>query len=564
MEQKEATTETTVSVKEHFKGNVMLGTTFKNIFKRKTGNQQNELTILYGSHSGNSEFIARETQKHFNKNGIKTTAFDLSGYSLRNLASEKSVLIVISTHGEGDPPDSAQKFYMNLFSDNAPLLNQLNFSVCALGDSSYEQFCKTGKDIDFRLEELGARRFYNRADCDVDFQKNASLWVSGILSVYQGRNGEINTSLPTIPNDSINNYQAIIKSKKLLNPDSSPKTYHIVLSVKDKSFYYQAGDSVRIIPENPGELVKKISEHLKAVSDTIITYEEKKYTLQQLLQKKLELTNLSKGLLERYQKLTKNEALQKLMTNHVRLQNYLQNCDVLDLITDFPYRGELQNLINVFRKIQPRYYSVASAIEKHPGEMHLIVKLVQTENRGRVHNGACSSYLNHWLEPGQIVNFRVVKNEQFRLPKDGSPLIMIAAGTGIAPFRAFLEEKETGKFNGDCWLIFGERSRKNNFFYQKEWEDREKQKLLNRTDFAFSRDQAEKIYVQHKISEQASEFFSWLNRGAHVYICGSVKMGKDVKNTIREVLQMHNKNSSEASMTWEKLVNEDRIHEDVY
>ncbi len=544
----------------------MFGTTLKKIFKRQPANsQQNELTILYGSHTGNSEFIAKEAQKLFKKNGISTGVFDLARYSPQKLTHENSVLIVISTHGEGDPPDAAQKFFVNLFSDEAPSLAHLNYSVCALGDSSYEHFCKTGKDIDLRFKELGARRFYNRVDCDVEFQLTATSWISGILSTYHETNGE-NTDVPALISSAPDStFNAEVKSKYLLNEGCEPDTYHIVLSVNDESFHYKSGDSIRIVPQNSKELVEKITGYLQANPQTTVSYENKNVALEQLFREKLELTSLSKGVLERYFAFTHNKDLFDLMGNEEQLHDYLQNNDVLDLVTDFPFNGGEQELVNILRKIQPRYYSVTSALAKHPGEVHLIVKLVQAENRGRLRNGACSSYLNNWLEPGHKTEIRVVKNEQFRLPKDNSPVIMIAAGTGIAPFRAFLEEKEAGRFNGDCWLVFGEKYRQYNFFYQKEWENWGEHKLLERLDVAFSRDHHKKIYVQDKILEQATEFCNWLNRGAHIYICGSIEMGKDVKDTIQQVFEKYAENDNiKSPLTWKTLLNKGCIHEDVY
>jgi sulfite reductase (NADPH) flavoprotein alpha-component len=543
----------------------MFGTAIKNIFRKQTKSEQNAFTILYGSHSGNSEFIAKEAQKYFKKNGVATAMFDLAKYTPQKLSNEKAVLIVISTHGEGDPPDSAKNFFMNLLSDEAPVLNHLHYSVCALGDSSYEHFCKTGKDIDTRLEELGARRLFRRVDCDVDFQKAASGWISGVLSISRSTKNKTADSLLSGTGNSAGTYHAVLQQKYLMNKGSLSETYHLVLAVEDKAFYYQAGDSLCVVPQNPDKLVYGIISQLQSLPGTILIYEDKETTLRQLIQEKLELTNLSKGLLERYQKLTRNNLLQKLLNDESQLHNYMKNSDFLDLLTDFPFQGELQDLVEVFRKIQPRYYSVASATTKHPGEVHLIVKLVQAENRGRMRYGACSSYLNYRMEPGQKINIRVIKNERFHTPKDKSPVIMIASGTGIAPFRAFMEEKEAGKFEGDCWLFFGEKCRGKDFFYQKEWENWKNRKLLSRLDVAFSRDQKEKIYVQHKIKEQSEEFYTWLNNGAYVYICGSVKMGADVKRTIRNILEPPGReNDSKNTTTWEQLVNESRIREDVY
>jgi sulfite reductase (NADPH) flavoprotein alpha-component len=234
-------------------------------------------------------------------------------------------------------------------------------------------------------------------------------------------------------------------------------------------------------------------------------------------------------------------------------------------MVEFPFSGNPEDFITVLRKLQPRYYSIASSQRKHPGEVHLIVKLVQSEQNGRIRSGACSSYLNHWIEAGTKINVELIPNEQFRMQTGEVPMIMVAAGTGIAPFRAFLEERENGNFPGKNWLIFGEKYQDFDFFYQKEWEYRLKNNQLDRLDVAFSRDQAEKIYVQHKITEHADEFYQWLNCGAHLYVCGSVAMGNEVRQAICQIFQSVGKMTEVESIKyWDKLIDKNRVHQDVY
>ncbi|MBW8332604.1 MAG: flavodoxin domain-containing protein, partial [Prolixibacteraceae bacterium] len=541
----------------------MFETAIQKIFRKPTDRPTDEIVVLYGSHSGNSEFIAKEAQKYLKKNGLSVTACDMAKYEFGKLTNEKSVLIVVSTQGEGDPPDSAQKFCKNLFAENAPLLTNLQFAVCALGDSSYEHFCKTGKDIDRRLGELGAIRFHQRVDCDVEFHQAASGWVSEVLGKYSGKTEsapvQINTENLHRP------YPAIVKEKFRLNEGSPSETYHIVLAVDDPDFRYQPGDTVGIFPENQDELADQILKQLNVSPEKVISFENKTIPLRKLLTAQFELTAISKKLLENYQKLTQKPELEKLLTDGKKLQDYIRHHDVLDVLVEFPFSGNPEDLIAVLRKLQPRYYSIASSQRKHPGEVHLIVKLVQSEQNGRIRSGACSSYLNRWIEVGQKINVQLIPNEQFRMQTGETPMIMVAAGTGIAPFRAFLEEWENGNLQGETWLIFGEKHRDFDFFYQKEWEYWLENNQLDRLDVAFSRDQAEKVYVQHKIEEQADEFYQWLNRGAHVYVCGSVAMGNEVRQAICRVIQTAGgKTEKEATAHWENLLNENRIHQDLY
>lgn len=541
----------------------MFGTAIKKIFRKPTGQQTDDVVILYGSHSGNSEFIAKEAQKHLKKNGLSASACNMAKYEFRKLTNEKSVLIVVSTQGEGDPPDSALKFYKNLFAENAPLLTRLQFAVCALGDSSYEQFCKTGRDIDRRLEELGAVRFHQRVDCDAEFHQTASKWISEVLRKYKVSGTEV-TPIQINSESQHRAHQAVVREKVRLNAGSLCETYHLVL-VTGPGFHYQPGGSVGIVPQNQEELVAQILKRLDLSAEISVAYHNETVSLKELLTRHFELTSVNKKLLEDYQRLTQNKELEQLLNDEEKLPDYLHHRDLLDLITDFPFSADPVDLVAILRKLQPRYYSISSSQQKHPGEVHLIVKLVKSEKNGRVRSGACSSYLNQWIEVGRKINLQWIPNEQFRLQPNGSPMIMIGAGTGIAPFRAFLEEKESLKIPGKSWLFFGEKYREHDFFYREDWEYWIENKEMERIDLAFSRDQTEKVYVQHKIEEQKSDFYDWLLQGAHLYVCGPVAMGHDVREAICRVIQSAGeKTKPEALAFWEKMIEENRIHQDIY
>ncbi|MCG6190638.1 diflavin oxidoreductase [Maribellus maritimus] len=541
----------------------MLTTAIKKLFGQKKLSPT-ELTILFGGHSGNSEFIAKESFRYFKQNGINARLADMSKYNFDRLPEENFLLIIVSTHGEGEPPSTAKKFHRKLFADDTPDLKNISFSVCGLGDSSYEKFCQTGKEIDQRLEELGASRFLERVDCDVEFNQTAAQWVSTFLGKY--RSGKPKNIAANIQRNNNNEYfGAIVKNRYALDKTAEPLVYHLVLSVDDKNFVYHPGDSVSIVPQNPAELVNTLIKKLGSTPENQVTYKNKIYTLEELLTKKIEITTISKRLLESYLKISKNPELKKLLCDEKEFRNYLETSDVIDLLTDFPWKGNLDELTDIFRPIQPRLYSVASSIKSTPGELHLMIKLICLQVRKRTHMGACSSYLNQWIKPGTRIKLKVIPNKAFRLPQHNQALIMIGAGTGIAPFRAFMQELDAENRNNPAWLIFGEKYAHRNFFYQEEWQDLFNKNTLTRFDVAFSRDSAKKIYVQHQLEKHALLFYEWLENGANVYVCGSVKMGHDVRKAaiscLSEVLQL---GKEKATVYLEKLEEDNRWHEDLY
>jgi sulfite reductase (NADPH) flavoprotein alpha-component len=531
-----------------------------NFLRRKVfgnGNPTDQICILYGSHSGNSEFVANETQKYLRKNGMKTSVANLAKYDFSKLEKEKSLLLIISTHGEGEPPESAQKFCKKLLSNEAPSLSHLHFSVCALGDSSYQHFCQTGKELDNRLEQLGANRFHDRADCDVEFHRQAADWVSAVLSKLQP-SAKTEVPVQLSAEKATVETEAILKSKKLLNKQSAAKTWHLEFEICSDDFCYAPGDTVSIVPENNEKLVTEILRHIGCAPEEKIEVDEEEISAKELLTNKLEITKLSRNVLENYLQLTQNPELEKLFNAESNIQEYLDKHDVLDLITNFPFSGNAAPFFTILRKLQAREYSVSSSQTKHSGEIHLTVKQVTKEDNARTYRGACSTFLaDH--DTGKKVTMKLVKNEEFRIQNGGVPMILIGAGTGIAPFRAFLEEKEALGHNGKIWLIFGEKNRSSDFFYENELNDWLEKEILNRIDLAFSRDQREKIYVQHKIAECNRDFMQWINEGAHLYICGSIAMGHSVKESITEIFR----NAGRPEI-WSELIEENRVHLDVY
>lgn len=545
----------------------MFASAVKKIFGKKDVNHDPMLTVLYGSHSGNSAFIAKQAKKFFHQHGVSPRVVNMARYNPEDLIGEKHIAIIVSTQGEGEPPESAGRFYRFLFREDSPQLNQLNFTVCALGDSSYEYFCQTGKDIDHRLEELGARRFWGRVDCDVEFQKPAAGWLSGVLKTYKTAKNEKNDPIKVdIREEVADAVEATILNKYCLNPGSSGEVYHIALSVDAERFSYEPGDSVSLLPTNPGILVELVLQQIGGDETSKVIYEEKEELLVDLLSKKFELTRLSRGILERYQSLVNHPALEQLLLDKIALKDYLQGHDLNDFFADFPSQEEPGKLISVFQKLQPRLYSIASSMKMNPGEVHLTVKEICYTKRRRKRNGACSGYLNRELEMGDRINIQLIPNELFRLPNNPSaPVIMIGAGTGVAPFRAFLQERESCGELTKNWLIFGEKHQQLDFLYQQEWKSWMKNNILTRLDVAFSRDQARKNYVQHIVKEKGTEIWDWLKHSAHIYICGSVAMGHEVRQAFLEIIKEQCKSSEEQAESYlQELSAEGRWHMDVY
>ena len=490
---------------------------------------------------------------------------NMKKYDFNRLKEENFLLIVVSTHGQGEPPQEAKQFYRQLFASDAPLLNNLRFAVCALGDSSYDFFCQTGREIDERLKELGATRFCERAECDVEFRKAAAAWISGVMGKYRSSNGKEVSPLNIRKKKTNESIGATIKSRRLLNEGSEAGVYHLELFVDDARLNYLPGDSVSIVPQNPENLVNELIKKLGGKSSTMVRYLEKEYSLGELLRNHFEITILSKGLLERYRELSRNIDLEQLLGKEKELREYLKNHDLLDLLSDFPGNLNPGELVSVLRKIQPRLYSLASSLKYNQEEVHLTVKQVCLTADGRTRPGACSSYLTQRLQPGSKLTLEVAANHEFRLPEDGSPVIMVAAGTGIAPFRAFLQELEAAEAGNYSWFLFGEKQQKHDFLYRDEWYNWLNRKILHRLDVAFSRDFHEKVYVQDKIKEQAALFYEWIQNKAHVYVCGSVKMGQAVRQAAAEAIQKAgNMSHNEAVDFIDKMEDENRWNEDLY
>jgi sulfite reductase (NADPH) flavoprotein alpha-component len=524
------------------------------------------ITILYGGKTGNSAFIAEQMRLQFQTHELEPSVYSMSEYDVNNLENETYLFIVVSTRGEGDPPGQAQQFYKHLFGSDASKLPKLNYSVCALGDSSYQNFCQTGKDIDMKLKVLGANRYSDLVTCDLAFNSKAEDWASSLINKFQNRLNGNTLALKFGANSVGPTFTVKVKDKYRITDDkSSSEIQHLILQTDHPDFTYQAGDSVLIKPKNPYSLVVKIMIKLDYSPETIVVYKDKKKSIEEVLAVKLELTKLSEDVLRAYQLISADENLKRLLEDNEKLHSYLMQADVYDMICDYPYLIDANSLAQILTKIQSREYSISSSIKSSPDEVHLTVKQFNYSVFDRDRIGACSSYINKGLQMESELKIQIIPNDEFRLPEDDSPIIMIGAGTGIAPYMSFLQERKATSANSQNWLIFGEKQQAFDYLYQEEIEAFKNEGLLTRLDLAFSRDQEEKVYVQNRLKERGQEVFNWLEKGTHFFICGSIAMGKDVKQNLIDLLQENGKMDETQALSYlENLQQDSRYHEDLY
>jgi len=533
---------------------------------------QSQLTILYGSETGHSHELAEKlAEKAANKN-IAATVINMYDYNTKKIGEEVNVAIIVSTHGEGDPPDMAGDFYKFITGKRAPKLDKLNFSVLALGDKSYKHFCKTGEDIDAAIRKQGAFRVAPLVKCDVDYEVSAEIWMNNFLlnlapAVQLESSQKVEVKIVTEEYSKKNPFMATVLEKvKITGPDSDKEVYHLELSLEESGLTYLPGDSVGIFAVNPESLVEQILQKTGFDPEYVVTLENGEMNIREALSHHLEITVLTFDTVKKYYEKTKLPDLEKLLNDDKLLDEYLYGHDLLDILEDYPFDWNPNKFVEVLRQLPPRLYSISSSQDNVGDEVHATVSIVRYERKNRLRNGACSSHLADNIEIDDQVPVYIEKNPSFKLPLNGSKLIMVGAGTGIAPYRAFLQQRETDNKTGGAWLFFGDRRFESDFLYQAEWQKWLKSNHLEKMDVAFSRDQEEKIYVQHKLLENKEEIFRWLEDGAHLYLCGDMKsMAKDVNKTILEIIKTVGGVSIEKAGEYvKKLKREKRFQQDVY
>jgi sulfite reductase (NADPH) flavoprotein alpha-component len=492
------------------------------------------------------------------------------------LAKMDYLLIITSTYGEGAMPDNAEMLWEAANSDAAPRLENVNYSVLALGDTSYDLFCQAGIDWDKRLEALGAKRIFDRVDCDVDFEAAAEEWISEVVPLMaEGASTVAVVDTKPQANKSVYNRKNPFPAKMRVNRivtalDSSKETRHYEISIAGSGLSYEAGDALCVIPSNCPELVANIIKALGCTGSEQEPIAGELMSLTDALQSHFEIKLPSKELVEEIAKRSGDQQLNSILASGDKdqLSDYLWGRDTLDLLLQFPNAEfSAAEFIALLKPLQHRAYSISSSGKAHPDTVHLTVASVRYDAHGRNHKGVCSTYLADLVGEETDVRVFFTPNNNFRVPNDDSlPMIMVGPGTGIAPFRAFLQERQFRKANGKNWLFFGDRNASTDFIYREEIETMQNSGLLTRLDLAFSRDQDEKIYVQDRMKQNGAELWAWLEQGGYFFVCGDAyRMAKDVDKALHEVIQKHgNKTLLEAVDYVNQLKKDKRYVRDVY
>ena len=511
------------------------------------------LTIVFASESGNSEKLAGDIAKQARKLGFKPTVVDMAELDLAMLAMAKRLVVIAATWGEGEPPGRATHVYNELMGEGAPRLDGVEFGVLALGDTAYAEFCAIGKKIDERLAALGGKRVVDRVDCDLDFAEPSSKWIGDALKALSPPEAERGRVIAVdfggkpaaSPNTDIVEAE-IVEHVNLNSSRSDKETVHLALSFDGAAPAYEPGDSLDLYAENDPAYVDELLQ-IAGVKDDALRAE---------FLKSRDVTTLSLKALETYAEKTGHHYVKALIADG-QAREWIAGRQLSDLIAHFPIALTAEHLRAVTRPLAPRAYSIASSRREFEGEAHLLISAVRYNAFGRARKGVASNYVAERLKRGDRVRVKLKPNKHFALPAPDKDIIMVGPGTGVAPFRAFVQERRATGANGKSWLFFGDRSFTHDFLYQLDWQEALKDGALTRMDVAFSRDTPEKIYVQHRLWEKRHDLVEWLDNGAHFYVCGDAKyMAKDVRSMLTrayaEVKQLAPEAAEQAVATLER------------
>jgi sulfite reductase (NADPH) flavoprotein alpha-component len=538
-----------------------------------------KLMVLYGTESGNSEVLADRTVKAAKKSGFQAVMKNMSDISPADLLKVSNLLVVVSTWGDGDAPETAVSFHKD-FMENSLDLSKVRFSVCALGDTSYEQFCKIGKDFDARLEQLGGTRVAPRMDCDLDYEEPFGTWLVAALAALAPASPAITVSSSSVSTAAAqtvefgkkNPFPAETVESLVLNGEGSAKeTLHVEFSLAGSGLVYEPGDALAVLPVNAPDTIKALLGAAKLTGNEEVEVKNVgNKLLADALREDYDITALSRNVLTKLAAASNSAVLQQLLAEDAKeqLKQFTEGREIIDALLEFaPHGLSAEALVGIFRKLPPRLYSIASSPLAHADEVHLTVAAVRYHTHNRDRKGVCSTYLADLVKTGDPVQVFVQPNKNFRLPADGStPVIMVGPGTGVAPFRAFVEHRAALGSTGKNWLFFGDQHYTYDFLYQLEWQDHLKDGTLTKLDVAFSRDQPEKVYVQDRMIAQAKELYRWLEEGAHFYVCGDAnRMAHDVHEALISVVEFQAGISREAAEAYvEDLKKSKRYQRDVY
>ena len=536
------------------------------------------ITLISASQTGNARRVAEALRDDLLTEKLNVNLVNAGDYKFKQIASEKLLVIVASTQGEGEAPEEAVALHKFLFSKKAPKLNGTAFAVLGLGDTSYEFFCQAGKDFDSKLAELGGERLLDRVDADVEFQPAAAEWRARLVEVLKARAPSA-PSVAVAASGAVNDIHSspytkeapltasLLVNQKITGRDSEKDVRHIEIDLGDSGLRYQPGDALGVWYQNDPELVKELVELLWLKGDEPVTVDGKTQPLAEALQWHFELTVNTANIVENYATLTRSESLLPLVGDKAQLQQYAATTPIVDMVRFSPAQLDAEALIGLLRPLTPRLYSIASAQAEVESEVHVTVGVVRYDIEGRARAGGASSFLADRVEEEGEVRVFIEHNDNFRLPTNPqTPVIMIGPGTGIAPFRAFMQQRAADGAEGKNWLFFGNPHFTEDFLYQVEWQRYVKEGVLSRIDMAWSRDQKEKVYVQDKLREQGAELWRWINDGAHIYVCGDAnRMAKDVEQVLLEVIAEFGAMDIEAADEFlSELRVERRYQRDVY
>ncbi|HBT3238294.1 TPA: NADPH-dependent assimilatory sulfite reductase flavoprotein subunit [Klebsiella aerogenes] len=536
------------------------------------------ITLISASQTGNARRVAEALRDDLQAAQLNVKLVNAGDYKFKQIAGEKLLVVVTSTQGEGEPPEEAVALHKFLFSKKAPKLDGTAFAVFGLGDTSYEFFCQSGKDFDSKLAELGGERLLDRVDADVEYQAAAAEWRARVVDVLKARaptaapaqlatSGAVN-EIHTSPYTKEAPLTATLAvNQKITGRDSEKDVRHIEIDLGDSGLRYQPGDALGVWYQNDPALVKELVELLWLKGDEPVTIEGKTLPLAQALEWHFELTVNTANIVENYATLTRSETLLPLVGDKAQLQHYAATTPIVDMVRFSPAQLDAEALIGLLRPLTPRLYSIASSQAEAENEVHVTVGVVRYDIEGRARAGGASSFLADRVEEDGEVRIFIEHNDNFRLPANPqTPVIMIGPGTGIAPFRAFMQQRAAEGAEGKNWLFFGNPHFTEDFLYQVEWQSYVKEGVLSRIDLAWSRDQQQKIYVQDKLREQGAEVWRWINDGAHIYVCGDAnRMAKDVEQALLEVIAEYGAMDVEAADEFlSELRVERRYQRDVY
>ncbi|CNH87259.1 NADPH-dependent assimilatory sulfite reductase flavoprotein subunit [Yersinia pekkanenii] len=512
------------------------------------------ITLISASQTGNARRLAEQLRDDLLAAKLNVNLVNAGDYKFKQIAQERLLIIVASTQGEGEPAEEAVALHKFLFSKKAPKLSETTFAVLGLGDTSYEHFCQSGKDFDSKLAELGAQRLLDRVDADVEYQELAQQWRQQVVTALQARVPTQSTAAAAVTQSGI--VDEITSSpysktapltaqlsvqQKITGRNSEKDVRHIEIELGDSGLRYQPGDALGVWFDNDPALVEELLALLWLKGDELVSVDGQNLPLSQALRSHFELTQNTTVIVDKYAALSRDETLIALLADKPALQQYAQYTPIVDMVRQAPSDLNADQLMALLRPLTPRLYSIASAQAETENEVHITLGVVRYDIDGRPRSGGASGYLADRLEVDGDIRVFIEHNDNFRLPANPeTPVIMIGPGTGIAPFRAFMQQREVDGAGGKNWLFFGNPHFTEDFLYQVEWQRYVKDGLLTRIDLAWSRDQAHKIYVQDKLREQGAELWNWIQQGAHIYVCGDAnRMAKDVEQVLLGVVAEH-------------------------